>query len=1192
MSIQFCIGTAKENHAEALLLHASEWLQQDVKHDVFYIVPNHVKFETEVNVLKSLHELPPYQNLKNMASTRLQIFSFSRLAWHLMQHTASYQQKVLSESGKLMLLKQVLLEYEAEIELYRYELNKPGFMQQLIELFDELQLGNIAPEDLEVLQTALDQQHVLKDTFAKLSDLQLIYRYYLEKCQAVNGETEDVKSRLADYLSEKDLSNVMFIISGFSSLTAVEKKLMAVLCQVAGEVKVSLVLDRPYPDRLPESHDLFYHPGQVYFELYQTAKMARVPILFDQRLSTSKDKDLIALDEIWRESQTLSVVKETRTLSNNRLAILSCEDPYGEMVVVAKEIRRLVAEENYRYRDILLLTREASQYQKVLEPVFTRHDIPYYLNEESEMKHHPLIEWTTTLFRMKDRYYQEHDVLRFLRTELFKPNFEENVSLEEWEEQQKEWRRQIDYTENVVLASGFSGHDWLREWPWRYVTYQSLGEEENNQDQLMEKASNEVREAIRANLPDFYQAFEEAKTYEEACVIFYNFLISSGVEHQLKQFRQQALSRGELVMAKNHEHIWQELMNLLDEFVELLGTESFEWSSFEQILISGLEGITYRKVPATVDQLMVSSVDFVQAEKRPVTIIIGMTDQSFPKKIENKTLLTDEERLLFKTFLVEDKYLKKDANADFIREPYVFYLALLSSTERLILTYPKRSDQVKDLKPSPYLSILSHGLSLQVQEVLTEPELNYLDVVTNFSTDRMLLRDLVGVKRRLQEDKLPLSWLWQQLEKRLLKKMPLQTERVLESLTYQNIPETLTEESVDALYGATIRASISKVESFYLCQYRYFLQHGLKLKPRQVYELSPAVAGDFYHEVLDAFFKELVSSKRHLSDLTKEEVRELSDSVLKRVLGDHRFSILDTSHRMLYIKYQLEKTIHRMSWSLREQSHRSGMTTLQTELLFGEAWEKVGVAGLEFPLQRGKSLKVRGKIDRVDHMQVAGVDYLSVVDYKSSKHEFNFIDAYYGLALQMITYLDVALRNAEKLVKNNQVKAAGAFYLHVKNPTLKPVIPIDEEVLNAQMLKEFRYEGILLKDPLVLEHLDKEIEPGVSSLVYPYRQIKKEEAMKSSQFVTEQELSLLLKNNESKFKDAGEAIFAGSTKLDPAYDDSKKERVACGYCPFRSVCQFDVMLKENEYHRLKKLTKEEIINELSVPEEEVENGQD
>ncbi|MEG0372742.1 MAG: hypothetical protein RR583_02370, partial [Enterococcus sp.] len=74
------------------------------------------------------------------------------------------------------------------------------------------------------------------------------------------------------------------------------------------------------------------------------------------------------------------------------------------------------------------------------------------------------------------------------------------------------------------------------------------------------------------------------------------------------------------------------------------------------------------------------------------------------------------------------------------------------------------------------------------------------------------------------------------------------------------------------------------------------------------------------------------------------------------------------------------------------------------------------------------------------------------------------------------------------------------------------------------------------------------------------------------------EIELLREFNRQKIQAAGNQIVSGEIKLNPTYKDN--QRIACQQCPFRSVCKFDVMLKENNYHRLEKLSKEEVLRRM------------
>ena len=72
---------------------------------------------------------------------------------------------------------------------------------------------------------------------------------------------------------------------------------------------------------------------------------------------------------------------------------------------------------------------------------------------------------------------------------------------------------------------------------------------------------------------------------------------------------------------------------------------------------------------------------------------------------------------------------------------------------------------------------------------------------------------------------------------------------------------------------------------------------------------------------------------------------------------------------------------------------------------------QAGIKSLDFDVSPTQKVRVRGKIDRIDELKLTSESgksrqYFGIVDYKSSQHDFNFRDAYYGLAMQMLTYID------------------------------------------------------------------------------------------------------------------------------------------------------------------------------------------
>ncbi|MBO0440233.1 PD-(D/E)XK nuclease family protein [Candidatus Enterococcus ikei] len=1186
MSLQFIRGTAEMDLEEALLQASVKWLSDDEAHEVFYLVPNHMKFEQEINALKRIKKIQNDQS-DSIATMRLQVFSFYRLAWYYLQHTQYYSSEVLSEAGAAMVLRKILSENEESLKVFRGEINKSGFIQQLFDLYQEMKEGNIDLEDLFAHMSGPESTSKEQDLQLKIQDIKLVFTKFEEIMAQYGIKSAEIINYLTDYLETKDLSKVLFVINGYHHFSARELKLIDVLMRRGGEVKISFILDKKYPNEVPSMMNLFYETGTTYYQLYQLARKSNVPILPDYVETSNfliENESIQTLEEYWISAQENHPKRKKETLSDDHLQLWCAENPKEEINHIAKEIRRLVVEENYRYKDIQIVTRELDSYETMIEPLFSLHEIPVYLDRDMAMEQHPLVEFIQSLFAIHAYHYRYRDVLRFLRTELFFP-IEDQLAIEDWQITRNEWRRKIDVTENVVLAYGYEGYHWENNKDWHFIRYDFEADQQDDTE-LIEKDANTVRKMIQQTIPAFFKKIQKAQTGIEAADYFYRFLVKNGVEKQLMMWRSQAIESGQLEAARNHEQTWEALMTLLDEYVTIYGNDPFDLGVFEEIFSSGLEGLRYNKVPTAIDQVQVRAIDLARPGQAKVVFAIGLTDQVLPQKFDNKTLLSDEEREFVNGYLDDTQFLLNDTRKSIAKEPFNAYIMFSSATERLYFSYPSVKDTVKDVKVSSYLINIQNDLGLRGQKrnALTIFDDDQVSL-EHIGTYRTLISDLTNLKRQKKETQEGISAFWLALERELMGHSFAELAgHVFESLGHQNLPENLDEQLADELYTKQIYTSVSRMESFYRCQYQYFSRFGLGLKERDVFGLSPAATGDFFHEALDQFFKLLIMQNKQLSELTDREVNEFTEQILNTVFGEIKFSILDSSSRMNYIRYQLAQTIKKVSWALKRQSERSGMSTVQTEVLFGQIASQKGIKGLELPLKNGGNISVRGKIDRLDQLVTPDSLYLGVIDYKSSHKKFNITEAYYGLAMQMLTYLDVALMDAVNLV-GQTAKPAGSFYLHVHNP----ILPYEtEDKKEHQLLKKFQFDGLLLNDPDLLGHLDKSLQAKQSSLIYPIEESAKEiikpGRRQEDKFVTEPELEALLTHNRSKFIEAGNKITSGEIDLNPAYQG--KERIACRFCPFRSVCNFDVMLKENNYNRIETLSKKEVMDRLIENEQE------
>ncbi|MHC9536544.1 PD-(D/E)XK nuclease family protein [Dellaglioa sp. BT-FLS60] len=1186
MSLKFVVGKASTDHQKSLVAQLKESKVTDPTAQFFYLVPNHIKFEAEVSVLEALGaEKLAEQNL--FAQSNVQVLSFTRLAWFFLKNTPYYQIPRLSQSGLNMLVYHLISEHEEELTIFRGEKTQTGFISQLVSQLKELKVGCVTAEDLAQIAESFP---TTGDLGAKLHDLQIIYRAFDAAMANRYIENNDLLAELSRYLTDDRLKTSYFYIDHFSQFTAQEQELVTALIKGAKRVTIGLVLDKGHAHEVVEKSDLFYKSSRLYVNLIAKAHQAKVSVLTDSYAETkdNQNPDLSRLEDFWIASRRLVKSKSEVLAQPDSIQIFEADSRYIEIRQVATKIRQLVATQGYRYRDFMILTRHLDSYETVIPPVFNEFQVPYFNDLQHAMADHPLVELLAALFEVKAKHYQYSAMMRLLKTELLIPQSENRVMPIE------QYRSAVDLTENMVLKYGFSGSQWLREDDWTFYRFDftDADEQQTDKDQAITTQINQIRHFVKQALPPFFKQLDQAKTGEAGAKIIYQFLVEQGVTQRLLSWRDRYLAAGNVAQSEEPEQTWQTFVGMLDEYVDTLGTQTFHVDDFMALIQAGFEGASYSQVPSTLDQVVISESGMVQMNNRKMTFMIGSTDMVMPEQVSQMQLLTDNDRVEMADHLSDDQYLSDSAISQMAAEPFVNYLAFLGSREQLIFSYPSGNDGEKNLNPSPYLMMIKAHFNLAVQHLAASPELTEQSALGFIGTKRSTLSSLVVVSHLAKTTLSPMPNSWQYILRQLLADLEIGslTKQLLGSLDYKNVPVNLTPEIVTDLYGTQMNTSISKLETFYNNPFEYFLQYGLKLKERDVFELSPASTGEFFHMGLDELMKVVTDANQIYADVSKEQLDDYLNVILKDMRELPQFQILGSSSRMGYIAKQLNLLLKQVTHAMWQQGQQTKMKPLKTEVLFGHVGAESGLKALAYELPKGHLVKVRGKIDRIDYMKVDSKQYLGIIDYKSGIRKFDFSDAFYGLSMQMLTYLQALIENADMIAPENdlQTLAAGAVYMHLQNPKLK-IEDVQKNGLSDTLLKVNQMDGLLLEDDQLLGNLDTDFadESTGYSMIYPFRKTKKgftSPSSRSKKLITQEDLNLLLGHNKKLIMKAANDIFSGTTALSPARWNAKK--TALQYSPYKSIFQFDAMLPENNYHEISKLSWEDIKERLTDGEDD------
>ena len=76
--------------------------------------------------------------------------------------------------------------------------------------------------------------------------------------------------------------------------------------------------------------------------------------------------------------------------------------------------------------------------------------------------------------------------------------------------------------------------------------------------------------------------------------------------------------KGDLEVADEYSQVWQIVVDILDQMVELMGDEKISLDKFMKVISLGFDEYELGLVPPSMDQVLVSSIDRMKNSERTV----------------------------------------------------------------------------------------------------------------------------------------------------------------------------------------------------------------------------------------------------------------------------------------------------------------------------------------------------------------------------------------------------------------------------------------------------------------------------------------------------------------------------------------------------------------------------------------------
>ena len=1182
-------GSARSGQSQRLCRDMVDLAVKNPEKNFIALVPE----QSTLKMQKDAVMMHPFKSVIN-----IDVLSFQRLAEKIFKELGLNERELLDSTGKILILRNVLNDCRDKMTVYKSKIRMPGFVTEMKSMITELKQYDLDDNSLFLMQQ-LALEHNNKLLYGKLADIRLIldnFNSAIKDRYSTEEELLDVCARVMD--RSNIVKGTEIFLDGFTGFTPVQFKILESFFRMGTDINVSLTLPTDKIDENSREFDLFNLSNKTYFKLKKIAEKYNCELMNVSAQYRAAEAAGSAVNVNSEAAEAASSEKEARI----KVHIRSAASPEEELRDTAEYILGKIKHCGYRFRDFAVILSDMEGYRPLAERIFREAGIVAFIDYKNNISGNVMSRFIMAALKTASMGMHTENVFSVLKCAVA-DDMTDNICL----------------LENYCLEFGI---DSVRSFSRPLIKNRKTAQKDfydlDKLNSIKKESSDLILKFYKA------VSHADGKTFvSEITQALKELCLDLKMQDKMAERAKKLIDAGELSKGKEYEQIFDLVMELLDKSEMLLRDENISIREFSDIISDGLKEIKVSVIPPSIDELTVGDLTRTRLDNIKVLFLLGTNDGKVPVMKSDTGIFTRRERELLKTGDFEMaptglqdlftqrfylhllmsrpeesliiSYAEADGSGEKLAASYIIndldelapsyiiedpgesaasYAADVANESSAVSATdssgetaaagaadkPNESAAVNatddpDESAAPY-AIGNPGEAAaagaaDAPETAAGEHVHKAGLGYSANGDKKAGKDswlsaaaldlAVLINRYAAGEKVDIAGLcsfFAREEPEILK-------RLIDSAFFNNVQLPLDKQTALDLYGGRLKGSVSRYEKFSECAFAAFLKYGIRIDERPRYKVEAADVGSLYHESLERYSKKLEEKGFSFRDINDEDSISLSRESVKETIGNLKSDAFLSTERNKHMLRHMEEVLVKTTDVLRKQVRDGLFEPSAYELVF----ENNTKNGTDF----------NGKIDRVD-IYDSGDIFVKVIDYKSGSKKFSIEDIWAGTQLQLLAYMNAAVKEIKKKNPGKNVIPGGVYYYRIQDRFIK-----DEK----EDRNKFKMSGLTNSDPRALTAVDKVLAEGGDSEIVEVGWAK-DGLKKSSKAADTQEFLNLCAYAEDKLDEISERIQAGEVFIKPFKNGSSD---ACTYCSYHSACKFEPGLWDNDYNDISAVDK-------------------